>query len=96
MTLQTVAMSNWHDGSICLVDNGQVKTHVIAERINHNKHSEICEKTLASLGEEFSGVKCTGYSRIESSHHIFHAFHSFYDSGFKKALCVVIDGMVVM
>jgi carbamoyltransferase len=93
MTLQTVAMSNWHDGSICLVDNGQVKTHVIAERVNHNKHSEICEKTLSSLGGEFSGVKCSGYSRIESSHHIFHAFHSFYDSGFKKALCVVIDGM---
>ena len=38
--------SNYHDGSLCLLDNGKVKKHVIAERVNHIKHSAVCEKTL--------------------------------------------------
>ena len=29
----------------------------------------------------------------KSTHHLYHAIHSFYDSGFKEAVCLIIDGM---
>jgi carbamoyltransferase len=88
MIIKTV--SNHHDGSICLLKNGKVEEHIIAERVNHKKHSGVCEKTLEYFSEDISNLQ---YCKIEESHHIFHAAHSFYDSGFKKAICIVIDGM---
>mgnify|MGYP001997710971 CR=1 FL=1 len=82
--------SNHHDGTCCLLKNGQVDKHVIAERVNHIKHGKLCPETFRYFDEDMSdGV----VSKIEDCHHIFHAAHSFYDSGFKYALCVVVDGM---
>lgn len=82
--------SNHHDGSLCLLEDGKVKRHVIAERVNHKKHSSVCQETLKYFGES---VYDMNYCKLDESHHIFHAAHSFYDSGFRKAVCVIIDGM---
>lgn len=88
MDIKTV--SNWHDGSFCLLRNGKIEKHVIAERVNHIKHSQVCDKSSSYFDENLTDAI---FSRVESSHHIFHAAHSFYDSGFNKAVCVIIDGM---
>ena len=88
MDVKTV--SDGHDGSFCLFKNGKVENHVIAERVNHVKHSAVCEKTLNYFDKDLTNID---YCKLEESHHIYHAAHSFYDSGFGKALCVVVDGM---
>ena len=88
--MEVVTASNWHDGSLCFLENGQVKRHVIAERVNHGKHSEICDKSIEYFGKD---LRSGFFSKLEDSHHLFHAAHSFYDSGFRRALCIVIDGM---
>ena len=88
MNIKTV--SNWHDGSLCLLKDGKVDKHVIAERVNHKKHGKVCQKSFEYFGEDLSDAI---YSTIEDGHHVFHAAHSFYDSGFNKAICVVVDGM---
>ena len=88
MDVKTI--SDGHDGSLCLLRNGKVERHFAAERVNHVKHSKVCEKSIEYFGEDLTDV---AVSKIESSHHIFHAAHSFYDSGFSKAICVIVDGM---
>ena len=88
MDVKTI--SDGHDGSLCLLRNGKVERHFAAERVNHVKHSKVCEKSIEYFGEDLTNV---AVSKIESSHHIFHAAHSFYDSGFPQAICVIVDGM---
>ena len=39
MNIKTV--SNWHDGSLCLLKDGKVDKNVIAERVNHKKHGKV-------------------------------------------------------
>ena len=81
--------SNHHDGSFCLLKNGKVEEHVIAERVAHKKHSAISDESIKYFGD----ITNLNYCKLEETHHIFHAAHSFYDSGFRKAICVVVDGM---
>lgn len=88
MDVKTI--SDGHDGSLCLLRNGKVERHFAAERINHIKHSKVCEKSIDYFGEDLTNAS---FSKIESAHHIFHAAHSFYDSGFSQAICVIVDGM---
>jgi|TARA_R110000796_G_scaffold1750_1_gene7167 carbamoyltransferase len=49
---------------------------------NHNYKDYLIKK-----GKNFK------YYNVWSKHHLFHASGSFYNSGFKKALCIIIDGM---
>tara|TARA_Y100000022_G_scaffold94974_1_gene81895 strand:+ start:257 stop:1729 length:1473 start_codon:yes stop_codon:yes gene_type:complete len=88
--MKIITGSDCHDGSLCLLKNGKVEMHVTAERINHLKHSNVCGDSMKYFGEDEKDLQ---YTKLEDSHHIFHAAHSFYDSGFHKAVCVVIDGM---
>jgi len=91
-----VALSTWHDSSITSLKNGKLDLLVESERITHKKHDFFSVKCQ----EEFLKQNCgtlnnasiCGLNR-DSSHHIYHASHSFYDSGFKEAVCVVVDGM---
>ena len=87
MIIKTV--SNHHDGSLCLLKNGKVEEHITAERVTHIKHGSICSEVLQYFGD----IENLKYCKLEETHHVFHAAHSFYDSGFHKAVCVVIDGM---
>ena len=88
--MKIISGSDCHDGSLCLLKNGKVEMHVTAERINHLKHSNVCSDSMKYFGEDEKDLQ---YTKLEDSHHIFHAAHSFYDSGFYEAICVVIDGM---
>ena len=88
--MKIITGSDCHDGSLCLLKNGRVDKHVIAERINHLKHSNVCSDSMKYFGEDEKDLQ---YTKLEDSHHIFHAAHSFYDSGFDEAICVVVDGM---
>ena len=38
MNLEIKTVSNWHDGSFCLLKDGKVKNHIIGERVVHDKH----------------------------------------------------------
>ena len=83
--------SNWHVGALCLLKDGKVEKHVVAERVSHDKHGKVSPESIKYFGEENENEII--YTRLDSCHHIFHAAHSFYDSGFRRALCIVIDGM---
>lgn len=91
-SISKLAESNGHDGSIALVVDGQLKKHVTAERINHIKHSSVDSDTRKYFGNDWHDNDL-GISVLSECHHLFHAAHAFYDSGFKKSLCIVVDGM---
>ena len=50
---------------------------------------KVIESIINYFDENIDDVIC---SHIRLSHHTLHASHSFYDSGFGKALCIIIDG----
>jgi len=99
MNLEIKTVSDWHDGSFCLLKDGKVRKHIIGERVVHDKHlnnNNIAgrrvyhsKKIINYFDENIDDVIC---SHIRLSHHTLHASHSFYDSGFGKALCIIIDG----
>ena len=91
-----IAMGTWHDASIASVQNGELKLLVESERYSHIKHDHMSQVCL----EEFEKQNCGDISECQiagldqnSTHHLYHASHAFYDSGFKEAVCVIIDGM---
>lgn len=105
MTISKIAFSAWHDASAALVVDGELETLVHQERLTHIKHDcggACCNNygyvynALLSQVEEIRNYKgeCGVCSMdTNSNHHLYHAAHSFYDSGYKEAVCVVIDGM---
>lgn len=86
-----------HDASTSIVKDGKLECHINSERLTHIKHDGDIRSSLKSLTERYNIPKETpiynGGVDGMNNHHLTHAFHSFYDSGFKKALCVVVDGM---
>tara|TARA_B100001248_G_scaffold224977_1_gene182408 strand:- start:6075 stop:7580 length:1506 start_codon:yes stop_codon:yes gene_type:complete len=94
-----VAMGTWHDGSIACVKDGELQFLLESERYSHVKHGFVCDKTMKEFKkQEVKNIKTidlTGLSGQgkDSSHHLYHAYQAFYDSGFKEAVCVIIDGM---
>lgn len=86
-----------HDASTSLVKNGELVCHLSSERISHIKHDGDIQLSLKKLIELYNiSTKTPAHNGgVEgyNNHHLFHAFHSFYDSGFKKAICIVVDGM---
>ena len=55
MDVKTI--SDGHDGSLCLLRNGKVERHFAAERVNHVKHSKVCEKSIEYFGEDLKNLK---------------------------------------
>ena len=86
-----------HDASTSIVENGKLICHLNSERVSHIKHDGDIKPSLEKLVELYNiSTKTQFYNGgVDefNNHHLFHAFHSFYDSGFKKAVCVVVDGM---
>ena len=86
-----------HDASTSIVKDGKLVCHLNSERISHIKHDGDIKPSLQKLVELYSiSPKTQSYNGgVDefNNHHLFHAFHSFYDSGFKKAVCIVVDGM---
>jgi len=86
-----------HDASTSLVKDGELICHLNSERISHVKHDGDIKPSLKHLIESYNISSKTlahnGGVDGNNNHHLYHAFHSFYDSGFKKAVCIVIDGM---
>ena len=86
-----------HDASTSIVKDGKLICHLNSERISHIKHDGDIKPSLKTISDLYNISPKTpiynGGVDGNNTHHLFHAFHSFYDSGFKKAVCVVIDGM---
>ena len=88
------SVSNWHDGSMCLLNDGKVQKHVIAERVSHHKHARVGDEDIHYFNKDApDNIEISVASRLNECHHVYHAAHSFYDSGFRRSLCVVSDGM---
>ena len=86
-----------HDASTSLVKDGELICHLNSERITHIKHDGDIQPSLKYLVDLYNippkTLSYNGGVEGNNTHHLFHAFHSFYDSGFKKAVCIVVDGM---
>ena len=92
-------MSTYHDASVAVVKDGELQILLEAERYTHEKHSMMYKECLDELDKynnnHFENVTLTGLAGLgkDSTHHLYHAFQGFYDSGFKEAVCVIVDGM---
>jgi len=90
-----ISLSTWHDASIASVKNGNLELLLHSERFSHIKHdqmSPVCVGEFIKQGGDFNSASHAEMGK-GSTHHAYHAAHSFYDSGFKEAICVVVDGM---
>lgn len=96
MKTYNVALSTWHDSSICSLKNGELELLIESERLTHKKHDVFSAEMLKEFQKQNCGtIENCGICSLDknSDHHTYHAAHSFYDSGFRDAVCVVVDGM---
>ena len=121
MTYNILGVNPGHNGSVCLLVDGEVVYYIEEERLSRQKHDgnpfkgildilskwhvdEIViggtadpvklpwtgEDPYTALVRKFNkDVKTTDLS---SEHHIGHATAAFYNSGFDKAIAVIVDG----
>jgi len=90
-----VAISTWHDASIAFTRDGELEFLLESERYSHIKHDVMSDKCLnesKKIKNFDENIPHAGLGQ-DSTHHLYHAMHSFYDSGFKEAVCLVVDGM---
>lgn len=123
-----LGINRHHNGSVCLLKNGEVVLHIEEERLSRyktdnvpilcfNEIKKITDKIdavgsvgfhdLVDLNEEhkkplslydamvYKICKIKDYPRHDSyskGHHLCHAALAFYNSGFKEAVCIVVDG----
>ena len=123
-----LGLNRHHNGSICLLDDGEIVYHLEEERLSRLKTDHaplLCINNLrdytdrvdivgsvgfhdlVNLDEKLSKplsvydamlykvLKDKDYPPHESyfrGHHLCHAVLAFYNSGFKSAVCVVVDG----
>ena len=116
MDLKILGISQHHNSSVCLVENGDIKLHLDDERVSGIKRNTDCFTALDYINDDLDYVYVSGFSpnadynhnyqeyllkkgknftyyNVWDHHHLFHASGSFYNSGFQKALCIIIDGM---
>ena len=112
-----------HHGSVCLLQDGELKYFIQEERLTRKKYDNLPFKSFINILENYKidfislappsieypssnlddlpywlvlaskynpDVKISSYS---SHHHICHGSHSFLNSGFDKAIGIVIDGI---
>jgi len=114
--LKILGISQHHNSSMCLIEDGDIKLHLDDERVSGIKRNTECFTALDCIKDDLDYVCVSGFSpnpdynhnykdylikkgknfkyyNVWSKHHLFHASGSFYNSGFKKALCIIIDGM---
>lgn len=123
-----LGLNRHHNGSICLLENGEIVFHLEEERLSRFKTdnvpllciikakdytnridvvSSMGFHDLVNLNEEhikplsvydamiykvFRNIDYPIHNSYFKGHHLSHAALSFYNSGFDKAVCVVIDG----
>ena len=116
MDLKILGLSQHHNSSVCLIENGDIKLHLDNERVSGIKRDRECFSALDYIHDDVDYVYVSGFSpnpdynpdyqdylikkgkkfkyyNVWSHHHLFHASGAFYNSGFQKALCIIIDGM---
>lgn len=95
MKTSKIAFSTWHDASAAVIVDGELDLLIHQERLTHKKHDHFSEVLLKQLDDLKIHQETTGVCTLDenSDHHLYHAAHSFYDSGYKEAVCVVVDGM---
>ena len=116
MDLKILGLSQHHNSSVCLIENGDIKLHLDNERVSGIKRDRKCFSALDYIHDDVDYVYVSGFSpnpdynpdyqdylikkgkkfkyyNVWSHHHLFHASGAFYNSGFQKALCIIIDGM---
>tara|TARA_B100000575_G_scaffold292913_1_gene302674 strand:- start:3012 stop:4505 length:1494 start_codon:yes stop_codon:yes gene_type:complete len=88
------AHSDWHDASIAILKDGNLESLIESERYSHIKHDTLSSECLNEFFKNYD-LSNSSFAGLDSNsqHHIYHASHAFYDSGFKRAVCLVIDGM---
>lgn len=114
--MKILGISQHHNSSMCLIEDGDIKLHLDDERVSGIKRNTECFTALDCIKDDLDYVCVSGFSpnpdynhnykdylikkgknfkyyNVWSKHHLFHASGSFYNSGFKKALCIIIDGM---
>ena len=114
--MKILGISQHHNSSVCLIEDGDIKLHLDDERVSGIKRNTDSFTALDCIHDDLDHVCVSGFSRgapynrnykdyligkgknfkyydVCSKHHLFHASGSFYNSGFQKALCIVIDGM---
>ena len=116
MDLKILGISQHHNSSVCLIEDGDIKLHLDDERVSGIKRNTECFTALDCIHDDLDYVYVSGFSpnadynpnykdylikkgknfkyyNVWAHHHLFHASGSFYNSGFQKALCIIIDGM---
>jgi len=105
MKTSKIAFSTWHDASAAVVVDGKLDILVHQERLTHikhdcggaccNNHGYVYKALLSHVDElkTYNGECGVCAMDTGSDHHLFHASHAFYDSGYKEAVCIVVDGM---
>lgn len=95
MKTSKVAFSTWHDSSLASIVDGELDLLINQERLTHVKHDIFSERLLIESEKEGIKLENCGVCSLnkDSTHHLYHAAHTFYDSGFKEAVCVIVDGM---
>ena len=80
-----------HDSSLCVYCDGKIEYFILSERFTKIKHDE----DLNILKKIFNSTFNTKVDFISTpkSHHLNHASISFYNSGFDRALVLVVDAM---
>jgi carbamoyltransferase len=113
-----------HHGSVCLLEDGELKFFIQEERLtrtkydsypfkgfidiiqNHNINkiiwgtpgitypiSSVDKNSLWRYLAKVYSPGIEGYDLSPEDHHLSHAAHSFYNSGFKEAIGIIIDGL---
>jgi carbamoyltransferase len=122
MSYNILGINPGHNGSACLVSDGELKYYVEEERLSRMKYDgnpfkamvDIMNRfpvdelvivgthpdqpTLGWTGEDiFTGLVRKFYPNVKTTvlgqeHHLTHAACAFYNSGFDKAVAIVVDG----
>lgn len=119
-----VGLNRHHNGSVCLIKDGDIVFHIEEERLSRKKYdsmpyhslNKVLEYTdkidhlvISGFLDNLSNAEVDNldfytsvlskslkspfnYHYWNDNHHELHAACSFYNSGFDKSLCVVVDG----
>ena len=88
-----IALNMWHDASIACVNDGKLELLLESERFSHIKHDRMSPACMVEFEKQKYGSiePLNACMKEGSTHHAYHGAHAFYDSGFKEAVCVVVD-----
>lgn len=122
MSYNILGINPFHNGSVCVLSDGEIVYFLEEERLSKQKHDanpfrvildalnrfKIDEIVIAGINREnvklnyssedpyFSLIrkhlpKIKSFYNLSDHHHLTHSFHSFFNSGFKKSISLVVD-----